>query len=138
MTATDLQLIDAYITRRDRIKQMNDAHALTIKPFQDQMDLIENEMQRRLIERGAEHSSTDAGTAYKETVMQVKCTDKDAMHRFAIDNYDTYGKDLLTAAVSKETVKLYVDKTKSPEHPDGLVPPGLNVSFMTSVKFRKA
>jgi len=135
---TDLQLIESYIARRNHIAELTKAFQAQVKPFQEQMDTIENEMLRRLNERGAEHSSTDAGTAYKEQVMSVKCTDKDAMLKFAFDNFASYGKDLLSANVSKETLRLYIDKTKSPEHPDGLVPPGLNVSFLTTVKFRKA
>jgi len=136
MPATDLELVQAYIARRDYIAAQTKTFSDTMAPYKDQMDLIENEMLRRLNERGADNTATDAGTAYKEQQMSVKCTDKDAMLKFVIDNLDTYGKDLITANVSKETLRLYIDK--SDEHPNGLVPPGLNVSYLTTVKFRKA
>ena len=73
-------------------------------------------------------SATDAGTAYKENVMQIKCTDKSAYHHYAIENYDTVGKDLLTAHVSKEALKLM----------NGTAVPGLIVNYETVVRFRKA
>ena len=136
--STDLDIISAYIQRRDYIKLKSDEFDKAMKPYKDQMTTLENEMLKRLNERGADHSATDAGTAYKEETMQVKCTDKAVYHTYAIDHYDTIGKDLLTAHVSKETVKLIIDQSKNPENPNGVIPPGLAVSYESVVRFRKA
>jgi len=135
---TDLQIIEAYIERRDFIKKKTDEFELSMEIYKGGMKTLENEMLRRLNERGSEHSATDAGTAYKESVMQIKCTDKAAYHAYAIDHYDTVGKDLLTAHVSKETLKLIIDQSKSEASPNGVVPPGLAVNFESVVRFRKA
>jgi len=135
---TDLQLIESYISRRDHIKKLNDAFEDSIKPFKAQMQTLENEMLRRLNERGAEHTNTDAGTAYKETVIRVKCTDKEAYHRYAIEHYEAFGKDLLTAHVSNEGLRFALEVTKNPSQPDGCIPPGLNISSEIVVRFRKA
>ena len=134
----DLQVIESYIARRDHIKKLQDEFDARIAPFKAQMKTLENLMLQRLIDRGAEHSNTDAGTAYKEQTMQVKTEDKEAFHRFAFEHYDTFGKDLLTTHVGKEALKLVIDKSKDQAHPNGVVPPGLTVGFETVVRFRKA
>jgi hypothetical protein len=134
----DLQIIASYIARRDRIADLTKAFEAAVAPYKQQMKTLENEMLRRLLERGAEHSNTEIGTAYKEQTLQVKCEDKEAFHHYAIDHYDTFGKDLLTAHVGKEALKLVIDKSKNEAHPNGVVPPGLAVSFETVVRFRKA
>ena len=135
---TDLEIISAYIERRDHIKKLQDEFDAKVKPYKFQMTTLENEMLRRLIERNAEHSNTEAGTAYKELTMQVRTEDKQAFHRYAIDNYDTVGKDLLTASVGKEALKHVIDQSKDQAHPNGVIPPGLSVNFETVVRFRKA
>lgn len=137
MDYTDLQLVEAFILRRDEIKRMQEDFKKQCAPFYAQMDTIENEMLRRLNERGADHSATDAGTAFKVRSTQVQCEDKKALFDFAFGNPE-WGYDLLTANVSKETLNLYMDKTKSTDHPGGLVPPGLKVNFVVGVQFRKA
>jgi hypothetical protein len=135
---TDLTIIESYISRRDKVAAMTKDFDATIAPFKEQMKTLENEMLRRLIERNAEHSNTDAGTAYKELTMQVKCLNKWMFHQYCLRNYDDVGKDLLTANVGKEALKLVIDKSKSDVNPNGVVPPGLAVNFETVVRFRKA
>lgn len=135
--ATDLQLIEAYIARRDHLKKLAEQFAASTKPFQDQMNLIENEMLKRLNERGADHSSTEAGTAMKVRNTSVKCADKPAFLDWVYANWTT-ARDMLTAAVSKETLNLYVDKTKSAAHPDGQLPPGITITPVISVNFRRS
>jgi hypothetical protein len=138
MDATDLLLIENYIARRNRIAAMSAEFKKQCEPLQAQMDTIENEMLRRLIERGADHSATDAGTAYKERSLRVSCTNKDELLRFAFANYEAFGRDLLTANVSKETLKVCIERSKTDARPDGEVPPGLKVEYETSVRFRVA
>jgi hypothetical protein len=135
---TDLTLIESYIARRDHIRHMQEEFDAKVKPFKHDMEVIEKVMLARLNERNAEHSNTEAGTAYKELTMQVRTDDKQAFHRFAIDHYDTIGKDLLTASVGKEALKQVIEQSKDVAHPNGVIPPGLHVNFETVVRFRKA
>jgi hypothetical protein len=102
------------------------------------MKLLENEMLRRLNERGADNTKTEAGTAYKQRDFRVKCDDRVVFHGFCIENYEQFGKDLLTANVSREGLATFMEKTKNKEQPDGAVPPGLSLSWEVSVVFRKA
>lgn len=136
-SVTDDQIVAAYIQRRDWLQARAKEFADSMKPYQDQMATLEAEMHRRLLERNAKNSKTESGVAYIEETMSVKCEDKNVMLRFAIDNFDKWGKDLLTASVSKDTVSLYIEKTKDEQHPEGMVPPGLRVVFNYKVVFRK-
>ncbi len=135
---TDEALIGAYRDYRDRVlAEMDEAFKKLAAPINDRMKRIQAEMHRRLLERKANHSTTDAGTAYLAESASVKCTDKSAYHSFCIANYDTWGKDLLTAHVQKETVELFITKTKSEQHPEGLIPPGLTVTHSIQCNIRK-
>lgn len=101
------------------------------------MKMISAELQRRLLERGARHTSTDSGTAMLVDTTSVECTDKDQYLRFCVDNFDTWGKSLLTAAASKEGVELYIEKSKTEEYPGGFSPPGIAVTYATKCNIRK-
>lgn len=134
---TDDALIKSYIDRRDWLADRAKWFEEQMAPFKEQMKTLETEMHRRLLERGATNTKSESGIAYIEKTMQVKCDDKEAMLDWAFVNYEDWGKNLLTAHVSKETVQSYLDQTKDEEHPEGQLPPGISVNFNLKVIFRK-
>lgn len=135
---SDDQLIAAFRHTRDVVlaelaaKFKADAEKPTAK-----MQKLQGELHRRLIERNAKHTTTDSGTAYLVDNTSVSCTDKTAYLAFCVANFDTWGKDLLTAAAAKETVELYIEKSKTEENPGGFSPPGLEVTYTTKCNIRK-
>ena len=59
---TDLELVEKYLEFKHFLAQQKDAYETAIKPYVDGMTVIENEFLRRLTERGADNTKTDAGT----------------------------------------------------------------------------
>lgn len=134
----DDQLIAAFRHTRDvTLKALAEEFKAKTEPLTARMKLIQNEMQRRLLERGANHSSTESGTAYLADAVSVECTDKMAFLTFCVENFADWGKDLLTANAAKETVELYIEKSKSEEHPHGYSPPGISVTYAKRLNIRK-
>lgn len=124
----DDELIDKYVAYRDHLDAEQKAFDLRLKPYNDAMQFIAGEMQRRLQERGDESVKTEAGTAYKSTTTSFKVADRDKFFDF-IRESDEFS--LLTSAVAKDAVKTYAE-----EH-QGMLPPGLEASQFTKVNFRR-
>jgi len=135
---SDDQLIAAFRHTRDVVvTELTEAFKRDVAKPTAKMKLLQGELQRRLLERGAKHTSTESGTAMLVDTTGVECTDKDAYLKFCVENFDTWGKQLLTAAASKEAVELYIEKSKSEEYPNGFSPPGLTVTYATKCNIRK-
>lgn len=130
---TDDAVIEKYISIRDFIAAKSKAFDELMKPYADGMKLLENLMLGRLNARKADNSTTEHGTAFRQTTNSVKCEDKDAFLDWCVANFDTYGKDMLTANVSKDTLNLYLADEKQ----SGLPPPGVVVLPIIKVIFRK-
>ena len=128
---TDEQLVSKYLAIKAKQTELKKGFEDQLKPYGDAMTLIENMLLARLIERGAQNTKTDAGTAYKVEHMNVKVEDRDAFVKFSIDHWDTIGSGLLMASPKKDEVRTYLK-----DH-DGQLPPGLAVSYYTEVNIRK-
>ena len=117
---TDELLIRMYIEMRDWVAKEKARHKETVlKPVKKKMVTIENEMLRRLNERGANNSKTDAGLAYKKRApLQPKVIDRDQFLNYVQDHS---AWSLLTNHVSKEEVEAILELTGSP-------PPGVEIS----------
>lgn len=123
------EIIGKYIEYRDFLAKRQEAFDLEIKPYQDAMTVLSGAMQLQLIEAKEESVRTEAGTAYLSTTLHARVKDRDALMNF-IRESDEF--DLLTAAVSKDAVKAYLD-----EH-QGALPPGVETTFITKCNFRRA
>lgn len=135
---TDDQLIAKYRAVRDvELKKLADDFKAAATPLNAIMELIAGEMHSRLQSRNANHSTTNSGTAYLSEGIKVECIDKAAYLQFCVTNFETWGKDLLTAAAAKETVELFIEKSKTQENPGGTSPPGLKVTYATKCNIRK-
>lgn len=140
--ATDDAIIAAYIARRERVAAIGEKYkemlAKETEPLAADMKVLQAEMHRRLLERKAKHSTTDAGVAYFSETTSVKVNDPDAWFGFVADNWDTWGRKCLTKHVAKDNLQLYIDSTKTDENPNGTPPPGLTLQPSIEVNFRKA
>lgn len=127
--STPGELINRYLELRDMIAYMEDSHKATIKPYKEALETIENALLAQMHEQDVVQIKSDAGTAFQNKWMSVKTVDKMALMNF-VKNFDQF--DLLTAAVSKEALKEFLERS------DNVPPPGVDVSFGIKVQIRKA
>lgn len=126
---TIADLVRKYIDLRDRVKAMDEEHDQKTKPLRDAMQVIEGACAIHLKTDGSESIRTEHGTVYQSTTMSAKVMDREALFDFVRDA-DAF--QLLTAAVSKDAVKEYMD-----EH-QGMAPPGIEIGYFTKTNFRRA
>ena len=128
---TDKDLIEKYVSMRDFIDVKKKAFEDITKPYKAGMDTIETALLARLVERGADNTKTDAGTAYKVEHVNVKVVDREKFVEFIMQEWETIGNEMLLAAPQKDAVRQYVDS-------NGRSPPGIEVSYFTDVNVRKS
>ena len=128
---TDLELIQKYVQMRDLIAVKKKAFEEITRPYKQGMDTIEQALLARLVERGADNTKTDAGTAYKVAHVNVKVVDREKFVEFIMQEWETIGNEMLLAAPQKDAVRQYVDS-------NGRSPPGVEVSYFTDVNVRKS
>lgn len=126
---TDAALVEQYIKLRDKKAAMKKAYEESLEPYDKALDSIEGVMHKRLLERGADSVRTEFGTAFKSTLTKYRVADKDAFKGFVIENR---AWNLLSADVDKDAA---IEWAK--EH-EGVPPPGVDVTQIIDVKFRKA
>jgi hypothetical protein len=131
MNFTDAQLVDKYLELKAHVAARSEAFDAEIKPFKDGMSTIENEFLKRLDERGADNTKTDAGTAYKSTLLNVKVVDRDAFLKFCTAYWDTIGADMLNVSAVKDPVKQYMNGKNMP-------PPGVETSQFVRINVRRS
>ena len=112
---TDIKLIEQYIALRDFVALKKKAYTEITKPYLAGMETIEKAILARLIERGANNTKTDAGTAFKVEHLTVKVTDRQAFLDYVKDD-----DAMLLAAAQKDAVREYIDKHNAP-------PPGVEI-----------
>jgi len=91
------------------------------KPHKERLKAIEDGLFARLVERGADSTKTDAGTAYISNLASVKIEDGEKLFDFAADHWEVYG-DEIKLSIGIKAVRAYMD-----EH-DGQLPPGVSLS----------
>jgi hypothetical protein len=123
---TDLQLIEHYVKLRDIVTVATKALTDELKPYKSGLETIETALMARLIQRGADNTKTEAGTAYKVEHMNVKVVDREKFIDYAMNG----GEDMLLASPQKDAVRQYLDEHKAN-------PPGVEVTFFTDINVRK-
>lgn len=126
---TPAQLIQQFIRLRDHVEARTRAFEEELKPYQDGMKAIEGMVQQYLNDAGADNIKTEFGTAYKSTLMSVKLADRNAFEGFIVERPD--GLSFFTNTVSKEKIKEYIDAA-------GNAPPGVDITYITKVNFRRS
>lgn len=124
---TDELLISRYFELEAVLKIREENRALEDKPFKDGLTVIKNVLQQRLIERGANHTATDSGTAYLSDILNVKVTDRQQFLAYVLAE----GDDMLLASAQKDAVKTYLQL-------HGAHPPGVETSVFTKLNIRRS
>jgi hypothetical protein len=122
------QRISEYIRVRDAIKAANDKHDLQIKPLVELQNMLTGWLQEFMETAGADSVKTTYGTCYTTTRYSASLADPEAFMKFV---KDTESYDLLDRKANVTSVRDYVS-----EH--GTLPPGVNLSAISTVGVRRA
>ena len=122
-------MIARYIDLRDHCKARQEEFDAEMKPYEDAMVAIEGAVMLILNEQGLDNLKAPAGTAFKATTFHTKVSSREALMNFVAEHG---AFDLLTAAVSKDAVKAFMEENN--QNP----PPGVDISTFTKVQFRRS
>ena len=120
-------VVKGYIKLRDKKNQLKKDHAEELRPITEKMVLLENWLQRDLMNRGVESQKTKEGTAFLSTTSTATVKDRDAFLDFVRENGMW---DLLENRVSKSVVRDHLEDT-------GEVIPGVNYQEAKVVRIRR-
>lgn len=129
--ATPAELVASHFKLKADLEAIQKVCSEKCKPYQVKLEEVHNSLLALLNSQGLDSFSTDDGTAYKSTLLNVKVVDKNRFVDECLDNWDTFGADALLVSAQKDAVKTYME-----EH-QGLAPPGIETSFFTRVNVRR-
>lgn len=146
MTAESL--IAERVDLDDKLKAASKKFAEFCAPWKARVEAIDGELMNLLNAMGDDKASisTDAGCAYKSHLLNVSIDPEGAPYvndlgqeqvgrmallDWALENWETYGADILLVQAQKDTVKRYIDENGGP-------PPGLKIGYFTRVNVRRS
>jgi hypothetical protein len=118
---TDLDLIAENHKLEDQLKAGLAKYNEWAKPHKERIKAIEDDIFKRLVERGADQTKTDAGTAYISRLESVQILDNAALFDFAAEQWDKYG-DEIKLSIGIKAVRQYMEEN------NGQLPPGIGLS----------
>lgn len=122
-------VVKKYLEIRDYLDRESKKEKERLAPYFEGLETLENLALQMLNESGDQNMKTEFGTAYKTTSMGARVIDREALFDYVLN---TEGAEaLLTAAVAKDAVKEFIEKNKSP-------PPGVDITYVTKVNFRRS
>jgi hypothetical protein len=101
------------------------------KPLKDRLKEIEDDLFKRLVERGSDSTKTDAGTAYISNLASVKVEAPTNLFDWAADNWTLVG-DEVKLSIGIKAVRAWMD-----EH-DGQLPPGVSLSKYSRLNINRS
>jgi hypothetical protein len=124
----DNKLLKVALKIRDAIAEKTKAYDNEVKVLKDQLSQIENEVIRRLQERGSTQTKTEFGTAFLGEKMTCSIADEGAFEAFVIAEKDLafYQK-----RVKVEHLREYMTAN------EGRLPPGLSIFKEVTLNLRK-
>lgn len=126
--AADDVLIKKYIALRDRRSERKRAFEVEDEVDKTAMGKIENDMLRRLNERGTDSSTVrGVGVAFKKTRSYCSVADWDIFFKYVQDHQAWH---MLTHAASKDAVSEFKEANND-------LPPGLNWTETIAVNFNR-
>lgn len=120
--------VGQYIQVRDAIKKLKDQHEEQLKPLVELQNVLTGWLQTCLETSGAEAIKTKAGTCYSTTRYTASLADPEIFMKFVLEKQNF---DLLDRKANVTAVKDYVAE-------NGALPPGVNLSAITTVGVRRA
>jgi hypothetical protein len=128
---TDNDLIAENHKLEDLIKAAQAKFNEWAKPHKARIDEIENEIQRRLLERGADSTKTESGTAYISNIMNQKVESIESLFDFVADHWADVGAEV------KISVPVGVVRTHM-EANEGRPPPGISISYFKRLNINRS
>jgi hypothetical protein len=126
---TDIkERVTQYITIRDKIRAMEEAHKEALKPLKELLDKLSGVLAKHMEDTKSEAIKTEGGTCYLTTRWSASLADADAFMRFVKEN-DKF--DLMDRKANATAVRDYVE-----EH--NTLPPGVNLSSIQQVGVRRS
>ena len=129
---SDDALIAENFTIEDWIKAAQIKFEAWARPHKARLKEIEDTLFARLAERKADSTKTDAGTAYISNIMNTKIDNREAIIDFMMDNWETWGADMIQVNVTKDAVKRYMEEN------NGVLPPGISISHFSRLNIRRS
>jgi hypothetical protein len=129
-TFTDEQCIAQYLKLASYVSGEEKKLEEALAKHKAGMEGLKAELQKRLIERKANNSATDAGTAYLSDHLNVKVTDRDALLDWCKEHWDNGGGALIVIKPPVDAVRDY-----QAMH-EGKNPPGTETSTHTRCNIR--
>lgn len=140
------QLITEHNKLEEHIKAETKRFADFMKPHKDRLEAIGNELLALSNLQKWDSIKTDAGTAYRSTLLNVSVSPdglpytvnsqdhvgREALLDFALDHWDDVGNDLLLVSAQKDAVRKYMEAN------EGKPPPGVKVGWFTRINIRKS
>lgn len=99
------------------------------KPRKERIEAIESEIRKRLLERGADSTKTDSGTAYLSNIMNTKVEDVGALFDYVAEHWDEADAKV---NIPVSAVRQYM------EMHEGQPPPGLSISFYKRLNINRS
>lgn len=125
----DVELkIARYVKIRDAVKQATEEHKAKIKPAQDFLEQVENELLALMHAQGLTSVKTKAGTAYTSKKASCTIADGEVFRKFIVDHQ---AWDMVDWKANPTATTAFVDDKKAP-------PPGVNYSVAITVGVRRA
>jgi hypothetical protein len=120
-------VVAAYVKLRDAKTEMARRHKDELEPICTGMEKLENWLQKRLLEQGADSFKTKHGTAFFQSATSATVKDWNATLDFILTNQEW---SFLEARVNKTAVKDYIETT-------GDAPPGVDYKETLVVRVRR-
>lgn len=117
-----------FIVVRDTIKQMDDAHKETMKPWRELQEQLTGVIQKFMSENKLENLRTSYGTCYTLTKRTASLADPEAFMKYVIANS---AFDLIDRRANSTAVQAFVK-----EH--NALPPGCNLNSIETIGVRRA
>jgi hypothetical protein len=122
----DDRLVRVALKMRARRAELLREFEAADKVIKDQQAEVENEIQRRLIQRGATQTKTAVGTAYLAETMKATIADDATFRSFVLETKDL---EWFQKRVKVEHLKEYMKEK-------GVLPPGVNVHREFGINIR--
>ena len=122
------ELVEQYVTLRDKIKASDDAHKEKTRDARDYLEALNGKLLERLNEVGGDSVKTKHGTAYRSTKRSATIADGDLFRTFVREQEQF---DLVDWRANALAVADYIEEHEAP-------PPGVNFSTIFTVGVRRA
>lgn len=126
-----------------------------MKPHNDKLEQISNQLLQMALDQKVNGFPTEFGTGYISQGIAHKVdpnaaatwtnpdtgeveTGREALLDWMLAHWEQYGAEWGQISIGIDGVKAYMEATKSEEHPEGLLPPGISIERWKRFNIRKS